>query len=93
MAEAWQRRQVAWSATTALHDPRSRRCVRDATPELAALAEALREHDGSDREALELCRGLLADGFASPLYGGDADALRREAGRLRFRLLAGGADG
>jgi hypothetical protein len=36
---------------------------------------------------------LIGDGFASPLYGADADALRREAGRLRFRLLTGAVDG
>ena len=39
-----------------------------------------------------LCR-LLCDGFSSPLYGGGADDLRREAGRLRFRVLSGHAVG
>jgi hypothetical protein len=91
--EAWRRSYSAWSATTPLHDARARRCVRDATPELSSLARALREHAGSDPEALQLCRGLIGDGFASPLYGGNAEALRREAGRLRFRLLAGAVDG
>ncbi|HEY3615102.1 MAG TPA: hypothetical protein VGK92_15435 [Gaiellales bacterium] len=92
MAEAWQRPRPAWSATTALVDPRSRRAVRDATPELASLARALRQSDSADPEALRLCRSLVADGFESPLYGSDAEALRREAGRLRFRVLAGDAD-
>jgi hypothetical protein len=93
VAEAWRRTHTAWSATTPLHDARSRRCVRDATPELSSLVRALREHAGSDAEALRQCRELIGDGFASPLYGGDADALRREAGRLRFLLLAWDADG
>jgi hypothetical protein len=91
IAEAWQRPRVPWSATTALSDPRSRSGIRAATAELASLAAALREAEAPDPEALRQCRGLLSDGFASPLYRGDPDALRREAGRLRFRLLASDA--
>jgi hypothetical protein len=89
IAEAWDRSHGAWSATTALHDVRSRSAVRSATPELRSLSQALRETRAGDPEILQLCRGLLTDGFSSPLYADDAEALRREAGRLRFRLLAG----
>jgi hypothetical protein len=88
IAEAWERSFPAWSATTPLHDVRSRTAVRAVTPELRSLAHALRETGGTDPETLRLCRGLLTDGFGSPLYSGDAEGLRREAGRLRFRLLA-----
>jgi hypothetical protein len=88
IAEAWQRAYPAWSATTALCDAHARGTVRAATPELSSLAETLREADDVDAEALRLCRRLLTDGFSSPLYKGDADDLRREARRLRFRLLA-----
>ena len=91
IAEAWDRSHGAWSATTALHDARSRDAVRAATPELRALAQTLRESQEADADALRLCRGLLTDGFSSPLYADDAERLRREAGRLRFRLLAGAA--
>jgi hypothetical protein len=49
----------------------------------------LRESEKADAESLRLCRGLLTDGFSSPLYSDDAEVLRREAGRLRFRLLTG----
>ena len=87
IAEAWERSHGAWSATTALHDARSRDAVRAATPELRSLAQTLRESGARDGRALELCRGLLTDGFSSPLYADDAESLRREAGRLRFRLL------
>lgn len=93
VAEAWNRRRTAWSATTALSDARSRQSVRAATPELSSLAQALRDSAATDPEAVRLCRDLIGDGFASPLYGGDADALRREAGRLRFRVLAGHGGG
>jgi hypothetical protein len=93
VAEAWSRRHTAWSATTALNDARSRQSVRAATPELSSLAQALRSSAAADPEAVRLCRDLIGDGFASPLYGGDADALRREARRLRFRVLAGHAHG
>ena len=51
--------------------------------------EALRETDDADTDALLACRRLLCDGFSSPLYAGRADDLRREAGRLRFRVLSG----
>jgi hypothetical protein len=90
VAEAWRRPRPAWSAVPVLTDPRTRRSVRAATPELTALAGALRASAGTDAESLRLCLSLIADGFDSPLYGADADALRREAGRLRFRVLAGG---
>jgi hypothetical protein len=93
VAEAWNHRRTAWSATTALNDARSRESVRAATYELSSLAQALRESAATDPEAVRLCRDLLGDGFTSPLYGGDADALRREASRLRFRVLAGGDRG
>ena len=63
--------------------------MRAATDELSSLAQALRDSTAADPEAVRLCADLLGDGFTSPLYGGDADALRREAGRLRFRVLAG----
>jgi hypothetical protein len=63
--------------------------VRAATPELSSLVEALRAADDADAEALRLCRNLISDGFSSPLYSGTADDLRREACRLRFRVLAG----
>lgn len=33
-----------------------------------------------------LCEWLLTDGATSPLYRNDADALRRELGRIRFAL-------
>jgi hypothetical protein len=88
VTEAWERSLPAWSATTALHDARSRRAVRDASAELRSLALALREADGSDAEALRLCLALIQDGFDSPLYAGNADVLRRESGRLRYRLIA-----
>ncbi len=91
IAEAWDRSHGAWSATTALHDVRTRDAVRAATPELRALAQTLRASGEADAESLRLCRGLLTDGFNSPLYADDAEVLRREAGRLRFRLLAGAA--
>ena len=87
VAEAWSRPHASWSATTALSDPRSRHGVRAATAELSSLARALREATAADAETLRLCRGLISDGFSSPLYRGDAEALRREAGRLRFRVL------
>ncbi len=87
VAAAWSPPRAPWSPTTALSDPRSRRGVRAATAELSSLAQALRETRAADPEALRQCRGLISDGFASPLYRGDADALRREAGRLRFRVL------
>jgi hypothetical protein len=93
VAEAWSRRHGAWTATTALNDARSRTGVRAATGELSSLAQALRETPHGDPETLRMCRDLLCDGFASPLYGGDVDALRHEAGRLRYRVLAGGLDG
>ena len=89
ISEAWQRPHAAWSATTALCDEHSRSAVRSATPELSSLAEALRETEDVDADALLACRSLLCDGFSSPLYGGRADDLRREAGRLRFRVLSG----
>jgi len=89
VAEAWNRGRTAWSATTALSDARSRESVRAASDELSSLAQALRDSATADPEAVRLCADLLGDGFGSPLYGGDADALRREAGRLRFRVLAG----
>jgi hypothetical protein len=92
VAEAWSRRREAWTATTALSDARSRSGIRAATRELSLLAQALRDTSETDPEALRLCRGLLCDGFTSPLYGGDDDALRREAGRLRYRVLASRAD-
>ena len=91
IAEAWHRSHGSWSATTALHDARARDAVRAATPELRSLVQTLREAGEADPEALRLCRGLVIDGFASPLYADDAEALRREAGRLRFRLLASGS--
>ena len=87
ITEAWQRPHPAWSATTALCDAHARETVRAATPELSSLAEALREADDADAEDLRLCKRLLTDGFFSPLYAGTADDLRREARRLRFRLL------
>jgi hypothetical protein len=93
VGEAWQRHHAAWSATTALCDERARRAVRSATAELSSLAQALRETDDADREALLACRRLICDGFDSPLYAGRADDLRREAGRLRFRVLSGPAGG
>jgi hypothetical protein len=86
--EAWRRHHAAWSATTALCDERTRSAVRSATPELHSLAEALRETADADQDALLACRRLLCDGFSSPLYAGRAEDLRREAGRLRFRVLA-----
>jgi hypothetical protein len=92
IAEAWTRSHGAWSATTPLHDARSRDTVRAATPELRSLAQTLRETGHPDPQALWLCHGLLTDGFSSALYSADADVLRREAGRLRFRLLAGDLD-
>jgi hypothetical protein len=67
IAEAWDRSHGAWSATTALHDVRSRVAVRAATPELRSLSQALRETRVADLEVLQLCRGLLTDGFSSPL--------------------------
>ena len=88
VTEAWERTLPAWSATTALHDARSRKAVRGATTELRSLALALRESDGADPEALRLCLALIQDGFDSPLYAGNADALQRESGRLRYRLIA-----
>jgi hypothetical protein len=87
--EAWERHGVAWSATTALCDERARCAVRTATPELSSLVEALREADDPDEGALLACRQLVCDGFSSPLYSGRSEDLRREAGRLRFRVLAG----
>ena len=87
ITEAWQRPHAAWSATTALCDVHARETERAATPELSSLAEALREADDADAEDLRLCKRLLTDGFFSPLYAGTADDLRREARRLRFRLL------
>jgi hypothetical protein len=87
IAEAWQRPHPAWSATTALCDAHARGTVRAATAELSSLAQALREAGDADAEDLRLCKRLLTDGFSSPLYAGDADDLRREARRLRFRLL------
>ena len=93
VAEAWNRRRTAWSPTTALCDARSRQSVRAATPELSSLAQALRESAAPEPDVLRCCRDLIGDGFASPLYGGDADALRREASRLRFRVLAGDSGG
>jgi hypothetical protein len=89
ISEAWERHHSAWSATTALCDERARSAVRSATPELNSLAEALREADDADEGALLACRSLLCDGFSSPLYAGRAEDLRREAGRLRFRVLSG----
>jgi hypothetical protein len=89
ISEAWKRPYPAWSATTALCDEHARSAVRSATPELSSLAEALRETDDADADALLACRRLLCDGFSSPLYAGRADDLRREAGRLRFRVLSG----
>jgi hypothetical protein len=89
VAEAWERPHAAWTATTALNDVRTRTCVRASTSELAALAGALRAVGDPDPAALGECRRLICDGFRSPLYGGDADALRREAGRLRYLVLAG----
>jgi hypothetical protein len=91
IAEAWERAFPAWSAPPPQHGVRSRVAVRAVTPELRSLALALREAGGTDPETLRLCRGLRTDGFGSPLYGGDAEALRREAGRLRVRLLASAA--
>ena len=87
--EAWERRRAAWTATTALCDAHARSTVRAATPELSSLVEALRAADAADADALRLCRSLLSDGFSSPLYAGNAEDLRREARRLRFRVLAG----
>ena len=92
VAEAWRRPRAAWSAAPVLADARARRAVRDATPALSSLAGALRANGAADAEALRLCRSLIEDGFGSPLYGGDADALRRSAGRLRFRVLSGEDD-
>lgn len=89
VVEAWERPHPAWSATTALCDEQSRSAVRGATAELGSLAEALRETGAADDESLRLCRRLVCDGFSSPLYAGRVDDLRREAGRLRFRVLAG----
>jgi hypothetical protein len=88
VVEAWQRAHAAWSATTALCDEHSRSAVREATPELSALVEALRRSSAADAEALCLCRNLLCDGFSSPLYAGRTDDLRREAGRLRYLVLS-----
>jgi hypothetical protein len=88
IAEAWERSYASWSATTPMHDVRSRRAVRAVTPELRSLVQTLRDTCETDTQTLRLCRGLLTDGFASPLYAGDAETLRREAGRLRFRLLS-----
>jgi hypothetical protein len=93
VADAWRRPRPAWSAATVVGDACSRRAVRDASAELCSLARALRESALADPEPLRLCRGLLRDGFSSPLYGADAEALRREAGRLRFCVLARAADG
>lgn len=93
ISEAWERHHAAWSATTALCDERAREAVRGATPELSWLAEALRDTDDADAESLLACRHLLCDGFSSPLYAGRAEDLRREAGRLRFRVLSGSARG
>jgi hypothetical protein len=91
--EAWERHYVAWSATTALGDERARSAVRSATPELSSLVEALREADDPDEGALQACRRLVCDGFSSPLYSGRSEDLRREAGRLRFCVLAGDGRG
>jgi hypothetical protein len=88
ISEAWDRHYPAWTATTPLCDEHARSAVRRATPELNSLAAALRETDDADEVALLACRRLLCDGFASPLYSGRADDLRREAGRLRFRVLS-----
>jgi hypothetical protein len=93
ITEAWERHHVAWSATTALGDERVRSAVRTATPELSSLVEALREADDPDEGALLACRRLVCDGFSSPLYSGRSEDLRREAGRLRFRVLAGHGHG
>jgi hypothetical protein len=89
ITEAWERRHAAWTATTALCDAHARSTVRDATCELSSLVEALRAADDADSDALRLCRSLISDGFSSPLYSGNAEDLRREARRLRFRVLAG----
>jgi hypothetical protein len=88
IGEAWHRRHAAWSATTPFCDAHVRDAVRTATPELSSLATALRTTDDTDADTLRLCRNLLCDGFSSPLYAGCAEDLRREAGRLRFRLLS-----
>jgi hypothetical protein len=93
IGEAWERHHAAWSATTALCDESARSAVRSATPELSSLADALRESDDAHEDALLACRRLICDGFSSPLYAGRADDLRREAGRLRFRVLSGPARG
>jgi hypothetical protein len=87
--EAWERQHAAWTATTALCDAHARSSVRAATPELSSLVEALRTAPQADADALRGCRNLLSDGFSSPLYAGNAEDLRREARRLRFRVLAG----
>jgi hypothetical protein len=88
IAEAWERPHPAWCATTPLHDARARRAVRDATPQLRSLAQALCETDGVEPDTLRMCRSLVSDGFGSPLYGSSAEVLRSEAGRLRFLLLS-----
>ncbi len=45
--------------------------------------------DGVARvRGVALCEQLLTDGVTSPLFSGDADALRRELGRIRFALDA-----
>jgi hypothetical protein len=56
--------------------------------DVRTIALLLRADTVSHVRGVALCACLLTDGTRSPLYGTDADALRRELGRIRFSLDA-----
>jgi len=52
------------------------------------IARLLRAHTVPRARGVALCERLLTDGVTSPLFRDDADALRRELGRIRYALAA-----
>jgi hypothetical protein len=56
--------------------------------DVRAIAHLLRAATVPRVRGVALCESLLTDGAGSPLYGNDAEGLRRELGRIRFSLQA-----
>jgi hypothetical protein len=87
--ERYLRSAERWHRTAPLMRPvGNARLLLPVEDEVRAIARLLRAGTVSHVRGVALCEQLLTDGTRSPLYGSDADALRRELGRIRFSLDA-----
>ena len=87
--ERYLRSAERWHQTAPLMRPvGNARLLLPVEDEVRTIARLLRAGTVPHVRGVALCEQLLSDGTRSPLYGSDADALRRELGRIRFCLDA-----